>query len=99
MTFICAWQGMRAMNSLFKKRRQAHLLRLMKYWRLVFNDQFTIALFFMIGALAYTYAQWLKTLSPGIWWIRWLLILWFVLVMQVGYFAETSRSRIFAASV
>ena len=87
MTFICAWQGMRAMNSLFKKRRQAHLLRLMKYWRLVFNDQFTIALFFMIGALAYTYAQWLKTLSPGIWWIRWLLILWFVLVMQVGRFA------------
>ena len=87
MTFICTWQGMRAMNSLFKKRRQAHLLRLMKYWRLVFNDQFTIALFFMIGALAYTYAQWLKTLSPGIWWIRWLLILWFVLVMQVGRFA------------
>ncbi|MEO5290690.1 ABC transporter permease [Limosilactobacillus allomucosae] len=75
------------MNSLFKKRRQAHLLRLMKYWRLVFNDQFTIALFFMIGALAYTYAQWLKTLSPGAWWIRWLLILWFVLVMQVGRFA------------
>ena len=87
MIFICAWQGMRAMNSLFKKRRQAHLLRLMKYWRLVFNDQFTIALFFMIGALAYTYAQWLKTLSSGAWWIRWLLILWFVLVMQVGRFA------------
>ncbi|MFR0609920.1 ABC transporter permease [Limosilactobacillus mucosae] len=75
------------MNSLFKKRRQAHLLRLMKYWRLVFNDQFTIALFFMIGALAYTYAQWLKTLNASAWWIRWLLILWFVLVMQVGRFA------------
>ncbi|MDF9446107.1 ABC transporter permease, partial [Limosilactobacillus mucosae] len=57
------------MNSLFKNRRQRHLLQLMKYWRLVFNDQFTIALFFMFGALAYTYAQWLKTLTPGAWWI------------------------------
>lgn len=75
------------MNSLFKNRRQRHLLQLMKYWRLVFNDQFTIALFFMFGALAYTYAQWLKTLTPGAWWIRWLLIIWFVLVMQVGRIA------------
>lgn len=75
------------MNSLFKQRRQAHLLKLMKYWRLVFNDQFTIALFFMLGALAYTYAQWLKGLAPTMWWPRWILVIWFMLVIQVGRLA------------
>ena len=45
------------MSSLFKKRRQQHFLMLLRYWRLVFNDHFVIALFFLFGALAYGYAQ------------------------------------------
>lgn len=60
---------------------------LLKYWRLVFNDHFVIALFFLFGALAYGYSQWLPSLGPGLWWSRWLLVLWFVLVAQVGRLA------------
>ena len=37
------------MNNLFSKRRQRHFMLLLKYWRLVFNDHFVIALFFLFG--------------------------------------------------
>lgn len=60
---------------------------LLKYWRLVFNDHFVIALFFLFGALAYGYSEWLPTLAPNQWWSRWLLIIWFVLLAQVGRLA------------
>ena len=40
------------MNKLFSKRRSQHFMLLLRYWRLVFNDHFVIALFFLFGALA-----------------------------------------------
>lgn len=80
-------QGMIKMNKLFSTRRQRHFMMLLKYWRLVFNDHFVIALFFLFGALAYGYSQWLPSLGPGLWWSRWLLVLWFVFVAQVGRLA------------
>ena len=80
-------QGMTAMNKLFTKRRQQHFMMLLKYWRLVFNDHFVIALFFLFGALAYGYSQWLPALRPDTWWSRWLLVIWFVLVAQLGRLA------------
>ncbi|WP_251574976.1 ABC transporter permease [Limosilactobacillus agrestimuris] len=75
------------MNSLFSQRRQRHFMELLKYWRLVFNDHFVIALFFLFGALAYGYSQWLPQLNSHLWWPRWLLVLWFVLITQVGRLA------------
>lgn len=75
------------MNKLFSIRRQRHFLLLLKYWRLVFNDHFVIALFFLFGALAYGYSQWLPTLGPHLWWSRWLLVLWFTVLAQVGRLA------------
>ncbi|MBB1063671.1 ABC transporter permease [Limosilactobacillus fastidiosus] len=75
------------MNSLFSQRRQRHFMELLKYWRLVFNDHFVIALFFLFGALAYGYSQWLPQLNSHLWWSRWLLVLWFVLITQVGRLA------------
>lgn len=75
------------MNNLFSQRRQRHFTELLKYWRLVFNDHFVIALFFLFGALAYGYSQWLPQLNGHLWWSRWLLILWFVLITQVGRLA------------
>lgn len=62
-------------------------MELLKYWRLVFNDHFVIALFFLFGALAYGYSQWLPQLNDHLWWSRWLLVLWFVLITQVGRLA------------
>lgn len=75
------------MNNLFSQRRQRHFMELLKYWRLVFNDHFVIALFFLFGALAYGYSQWLPQLNNHLWWSRWLLVLWFVLITQVGRLA------------
>lgn len=72
------------MGKLFTKRHQRYLLHLVKYLRLVFNDQFTIALFFLFGALAYAYAQWLATLGPGLWWPRWALALFLTVWVQLG---------------
>lgn len=75
------------MSNLFNKRRQRHFMMLLKYWRLVFNDHFVIALFFLFGALAYGYAQWLPQLGPHLWWSRWLLVAWFTFLAQVGRLA------------
>lgn len=75
------------MVKLYYRRRARHLQMLIKYFRLVFNDHFIIALFFLFGALAYGYAQLLGKLSAGLWWSRPLLVLWLVLVAQVGRLA------------
>ena len=75
------------MNNLFSKRRQRHFMLLLKYWRLVFNDHFVIALFFLFGALAYGYSQWLPQLGPQLWWSRWLLAIWFTVLAQLGRLA------------
>lgn len=87
MIFILAWQGMINMNNLFTKRRQQHFMELLKYWRLVFNDHFVIALFFLFGALAFGYSNWLPQLNDHLWWSRWLLVIWFILITQVGRLA------------
>lgn len=75
------------MNKLFAQRRQRHFMLLLKYWRLVFNDHFVIALFFLFGALAYGYSQWLPQLGPSLWWSRWLLVAWFTVLAQLGRLA------------
>ncbi|MBM6753929.1 ABC transporter permease [Lactobacillus alvi] len=75
------------MSALFKTRKQSHLTHLLKYWRLVFNDHFVIALFFLFGALAYSYAQWLPKVTTGAVWVRPLIVIWLVLVSQIGRLA------------
>ena len=75
------------MNNLFSQRRQNHFMELLNYWRLVFNDHFDIALFILFAALAYGYSQWLPQLNSHLWWSRWLLVLWFILITQVGRLA------------
>ena len=75
------------MGDLFEQRRRRHFVLLMKYWRLVFNDHFIIALFFLFGALAYTYAQMIAHVSPGQWWAKLFLTLWLGLIVHVGRLA------------
>lgn len=72
------------MNSLFKERRQKHFLLLLRYWRLVFNDHFVIALFFLFGALAYGYAQWLPSVPAHNLWIEGLLVVFMTVITQFG---------------
>lgn len=80
------------MNNLFKSRRQKHFILLLKYWRLVFNDHFVIALFFMFGALAYGYSQWLPTVSQGSLWVKCLLVIFMTVISQLGRLATLTKS-------
>lgn len=75
------------MNELYRNRREGQFALLMKYWRLVFNDHFVIALFFIFGALAYSYAGWLPKLAGGEWWAPVVLTIWFTIIAQLGRFA------------
>lgn len=75
------------MSKLFQERRQKHFLLLLKYWRLVFNDHFVIALFFLFGALAYGYAQWLPTVPAGNLGIELLLTIFLMVMTQLGRLA------------
>lgn len=80
------------MNSLFKERRQKHFLMLLKYWRLVFNDHFVIALFFLFGALAYGYAQWLPSIPSHNVWIELLLVIFMTVIAQLGRLATLVKT-------
>lgn len=75
------------MNELFKQQRTAHVQMLIKYWRLVFNDHFVIALFFIAGALAYSYSQLLATVKSTDWWPRIAIVLFMTVVAQLGRLA------------
>lgn len=75
------------MENLFKTRRTSHFLMLVKYWRLVFNDHFVIALFFMFGALGWGYSQSLGKLVPNSWWDAPLAIAVLVIGLQIGRLA------------
>lgn len=52
-------------NSLFKKRKGLYYKNLLKYSQYIFNDHFSLVLFFIIGAGGYAYSNYLDTLSPG----------------------------------
>lgn len=75
------------MNDLFARRKRRQFGLLLRYWRLVFNDHFIIALFFLFGALAYSYAQWLPQVSPSSWWVAPLVVAWLTVACQFGRLA------------
>lgn len=72
------------LNKLFWQRQQRRWDHYLHYWRLVFNDHFIIALFFMAGAMAYSYDQLLPQVNTQSWWWRLILMLWVTLAIQVG---------------
>lgn len=74
------------LTKLFWQRQQSRWVHYLHYWRLVFNDHFIIALFFMAGAMAYSYDQLLPQVNTQPWW-RMVLIGWVTLAMQVGRWA------------
>lgn len=75
------------MSKLFQTRLQAHFSMLFKYWKLVFNDHFVIALFFMFGALAYGYSQALDKIKSPVWWGKPLALVVLLLIVQLGRLA------------
>lgn len=75
------------MEKLYNKRRSQHFLLLLRYWRLVFNDHFMIALFVFLGALIWGYSQALGQLRPTIWWAKPVTILILLMLVQLGRLA------------
>lgn len=74
------------MDELFKQRRATHLTRMMKYLRLVFNDQFTIAIMFFVGGLGYWYSGFLKSLEFA-WWEKFIGMALMIGLLQAGRLA------------
>lgn len=56
------------MQGLLKKRSQERIKRLGKYAKYVFNDHFVIVIIFILGALAFQYADFVKALEPDYLW-------------------------------
>lgn len=52
------------LETVLAKRRSTYQKKLSKYAKYVMNDHFVIALMFLLGALAYQYSNFIKTLSP-----------------------------------
>lgn len=52
-------------KSLFQKRELLYYKKLLKYFRYIFNDHFSLVLFFMIGAGGYAYSNYLETITSG----------------------------------
>lgn len=53
------------LKDLFKKRKKLYYKELLKYFRYIFNDHFTLVLFFLIGAGSYAYSNYLNNLKSG----------------------------------
>lgn len=75
------------MKQLFKRRLVNHLIEMMKYLRLVFNDYFVLALLFMIGGLGYAYSNALKQLHAGTWWAPLVIVGVLLISVQLGRLA------------
>lgn len=71
------------MSNFFKNRLQVHFKNLARYLKYVFNDFFVIALMFFVGALGLVYANFLKGLSPNLWWEKVVIILALVVGLQI----------------
>ena len=54
-------------TSFYHKRRQKQQAQFLKYSRYIFNDHLVLALFFLLGALAFQYQAWLKNLHGPQW--------------------------------
>lgn len=75
------------MNLLFKERLKRHQTSQLKYLRLIFNDQFVIALIFLIGSLGFWYSNFLETLTNSFWWAKIVVALIATILVSVGHLA------------
>jgi ABC-2 type transport system permease protein len=75
------------MESIWKRRQQLHLKKFSRYSKYIFNDHFVIVLLFLIGALAFRYSEFVKTLTPDFVWGEVLIVLLFSLSIFIGKLA------------
>lgn len=82
---------------IYHKRREASYHLFLKNAKYIFNDHAVIVLFFLFGALAYQYSNWLSTLSQGLVGI-WVHLLW-ALIMTVDLLFTSVASHIIASDL
>ncbi|TLQ03929.1 ABC transporter permease [Pediococcus stilesii] len=72
------------MNEIWNDRSKKYQKMILKYLRYVLNDHLVLALLFFVGGLGLAYSNWLKTLEPGLWYLKPLLFLVLGMLTMVG---------------
>ncbi|MDK2780184.1 MAG: type transport system permease protein [Trichococcus sp.] len=75
------------LDNIWKKRQQLHLKKFSRYSKYIFNDHFVIVLLFLMGALAYQYSEFVKTVTPDFFWGKLLIVVVFSASIFVGKLA------------
>ncbi|TVP92325.1 ABC transporter permease [Alkalibacterium sp.] len=71
-------------SELFKKRTGYYYRQLGKYLKYVFNDHFVIALLILLGAVGFTYSNYLETVEPDALLPRLILFAFIIIVIKTG---------------
>ncbi|WP_125982162.1 ABC transporter permease [Loigolactobacillus iwatensis] len=75
------------MAKLWQQRLQNHQREMLKYLRLVFNEFFMIAVFILLGGLAYAYSNSLKTITAPLWWAKGAVLVILLVTLSLGHLA------------
>ncbi|GAA0370756.1 ABC transporter permease [Alkalibacterium iburiense] len=69
---------------LFQKRKSIYYKRLSKFLKYILNDHFVLALLLLVGALGFTYSEYIETVSSGAVLPRVVLLLLIVGILPLG---------------
>lgn len=74
------------MQELWKQRLHAYQKQVFKYLKYVLNDHFVLAMLFVLGGIALTYTNFLKTVTvtDDYTWTKPIVILLLLIVLQLG---------------
>jgi ABC-2 type transport system permease protein len=75
------------LESIWKRRQQLHLKKFSRYSKYIFNDHFVLVLLFLLGALAYQYSEFVKTVTPDFLWGKLLIVIIFSGSIFIGKLA------------
>ncbi|ALV23003.1 MULTISPECIES: ABC transporter permease [Carnobacterium] len=75
------------MNSIWKKRVSHHQKKMLRYLKYVLNDHFVIVCLFLLGALGYSYSEFLKTISTDFMYGRMIAVILFTGLLFIGKLA------------
>lgn len=75
------------MEDLWKKRSLLQREKMLKYAKYILNDHFVIVCIFLVGAMGYTYSEYLRTVAPEMIYGRVIAVLIFTGIIFIGKLA------------
>lgn len=75
------------MEDLWKKRSLLQRKKMLKYAKYILNDHFVIVCIFLVGAMGYTYSEYLRTVAPEMIYGRVIAVLIFTGIIFIGKLA------------